>query len=377
MGKSSDPPPPTDYVGAAQAQGQANIAAAQTTAALNRVNTNTPYGSLNYSQPNKNNPNQWQANVTLSPDQQKLLDAQTAGQQSKATDANNMLDTVTRSTAQPFDTSQLPSNVTSLGATPDLSMYHGNTNAPASQVNTSGVPALNTDWGSQAQQAQDAAYKQQTSMLDPQYAQAEEAQRARLAASGATEGSQAFSNSMDNFNRQKASDYGNARNSAIGIGNNEQATLAGESLAGNNQMYSQALQGAQFANTAAGQSFNQGLNENAVNNSNAEQQFQNTQTAANFQNNARGTAISQQEAIRQIPLNEYNALMTGAQVTNPNFNVGTAQTGPVGAAPVFAGAQAAGNQATDIYNQNVATDNSNTQAGIGAASTAAALAIAF
>jgi hypothetical protein len=376
MGKSSDPPPAPNYASQAYAQGQANIKSAQVGAELNRVDTTTPYGSLTYSQPNPKDPNQWAANVALSPDQQALLDAQSKGQITKATDANNMLGTVGDATAQPFSTAGIPGQVNSI-STPDLSLYNGSTQAPVSALDTSGVPKLNTDWGSQVQQAQDAAYKQQTSMLDPQYAQAEESLRSRLAASGATEGSEAFSNAMKNFNNQKATDYTGARNSAIGIGNNEQATLAGESLAGNNQLYAQALQGANFENTAAGQSFNQGLGEAGYNSGIKQDEFGNNTAAANFQNNSRATGLAQEEALRSIPLNEYNALMTGNQVTNPNFNVGTSQVNAPGAAPVFAAAQAQNQNALDIYNQQQATDNSNTQAGVGLASTAAMAAIMF
>lgn len=373
MGKDTSTPPTPDYGAQAAAQGQANVQAAQVGADLNRVNTTTPYGDLTYSQTNKSDPNSWNANVSLSPDQQTLLDSQSQGQIAKATDANNMLGTVGAATAQPFSTAGIPDQVNSV-STPNLSMYNGGTQAPVGSVDTSGVPQLNTDWGTQAQQAQDAAYKQQTSMLDPQYQQASDALQAKLAASGATEGSQAYSNAETDFNNQKATDYGNARNSAIGIGNNEQATLAGESLAGNNQLYSQALQGANFANTAAGQTFNQGLQENGVNNSLTQQNFANDTAAANFQNTSRATDLTQEEALREMPLNEYNALMSGTQVTNPNFNVGTAQVASPGAAPVFAGAQAQQQSALDIYNQNQSTNNANTGAAAGVAS---AIAIAF
>ena len=48
MGKSSAPPAP-DYTGAAQATAAGNLEAARATAAANRVNQYTPYGSLEYS----------------------------------------------------------------------------------------------------------------------------------------------------------------------------------------------------------------------------------------------------------------------------------------------------------------------------------------
>jgi hypothetical protein len=370
MGKDSGSAPQPDYVGAANAQGQQNIKAAQVGAELNRVNTNTPYGNLSYSQPNKNDPNQWQADVTLSPDQQALLDNQTQGQIYKGQVANSTLGNIQAQLGGPLDTSGIASQVNSVNS-PNLAMYGGNPNT-AQGLNTGGVTPISTDYSGDAQKAQDAAYKQQTAMLDPQYAQQEEQTRARLAASGIDSGTQAYSDALDNFNRQRGSDYSNARLSSIAAGNNEQATLAGEDLARNNQQYGQALNTGNFNNNASATNFNQGLALNATNNQTASNQFSNNLAASNFQNQARAQGLTTEQALRELPLNEYNALMYGNQVTQPNFNVGTAQTNSPAAAPVYQAAQAQGQNALDIYNQGVATNNSNTQAGVGLAATAIA-----
>ena len=61
--------------------------------------------------------------------------------------------------------------------------------------------------------------------------------------------------------------------------------------------------------------------------------------------------------MRSLPLNEYNALSTGAQVTNPSFRATGQVQGPA-AAPVFAGAQAQGQSAIDLYNAQMAQANS-------------------
>lgn len=74
MGKASAPPPP-DYAGAAQATAAGNLENARLTTKANRVDYNTPYGSLDYSQ-DPNDPDKWSANVQLSPDQQALLTQQ-------------------------------------------------------------------------------------------------------------------------------------------------------------------------------------------------------------------------------------------------------------------------------------------------------------
>ena len=47
-GKGGSAPPPPDYTGAAQATAAGNLEAARATAAANRTNQITPYGSLIY-----------------------------------------------------------------------------------------------------------------------------------------------------------------------------------------------------------------------------------------------------------------------------------------------------------------------------------------
>jgi hypothetical protein len=88
------------------------------------------------------------------------------------------------------------------------------------------------------------------------------------------------------------------------------------------QRYNQALQGAQFGNTA--------------------------------QQQALAQAIQQ----RQMPLNEISALMSGSQIQNPQF--GAYSGANVAAAPVFGAAQQQAQNAQNTYNQQVAQQNANT-----------------
>lgn len=86
---------------------------------------------------------------------------------------------------------------------------------------------------------------------------------------------------------------------------------------------------------------------------------------------ARKNAIAELLAQRQTPLNEISALMSGSQVNNPFSTPGYAQNSSVAPAPVFAGAQANGQNAMNIYNQEVGMRNSNVGAASQLAGTAA------
>jgi len=271
MGKASTPPQP-DYAAAAKETAQGNLEAARMAAQANRVNYNTPYGSLKYSQtqpgtfnqsaydaamksyqqgtqtpghyemqggtpgPNGSdgtqiwvpggytantgpapkredfitgaNPDAWQADVTLDPSQKALLDAQNQTSIGLANLQGGALDRVGQTQAKPFDYSSI-------------------------------------------QDVQDQAYKGYTSRLDPQWQQAEAAYKTQLRNQGIPVGSEAYDNAMRVFTQ------------------------------GKNDAYQQA-------NTAA--------------------------------INTMPQTFQLASALRSQPLNELNALRTGAQVTNPTFN---------------------------------------------------------
>ena len=73
---------------------------------------------------------------------------------------------------------------------------------------------------------------------------------------------------------------------------------------------------------------------------------------------AQQQALAEAIQLRQLPLNEITALMSGSQIQNPQFGAYSGAT--VAPAPVFAGAQAQGQFEQNVYNQKVAQDNAAT-----------------
>ena len=166
-----------------------------------------------------------------------------------------------------------------------------------------------------------AAQQLQNQAVAQNQAAALDAYRALLGGQG-----QAFGQQMD---VQAARNAALAQNQAIAA---QQQQLAN---AAQLQRYNQALQGAQFGNTALQQS------------------------------------LQQQLALRNQPINEIAALMSGVQVNMPQFQ--GYQGANVAASPVFAATQAAGDYAQRNYQNQVA--NYNAQMGLlgalgGAAGTA-------
>ena len=116
------------------------------------------------------------------------------------------------------------------------------------------------------QQTIDAINSQYASRLDPRFADAQTALETQLANQGIGVGSDAYTKAMESQNRSRNDAYQSAMNAAITGGGAEQSRLFG------------------------------------------------------LQGNARERAIQEYERIRNAPLNEVAALMSGTQINNPTFS---------------------------------------------------------
>ena len=260
--KGSAPPPPPDPKVVSEEQIKANRDNSAYNNAITHGNTSTPLGNQTYTghKDPVTGAMVYDQAITLAPDQQKLLDLQ--NQQSLH-----------------------------LGGTADR-MLSG-----VDAAYGSAMPKSNYSWNdlnTARQQVQDALYKRQSSYLDPQFKQQSDALNVQLHNEGLTPGSEPWNVRMDQLGREKAFNYGQARNSAI-------AGSLGE------------MQG----NAAAA-----------------------------------GQQLSQALALRNQPLNEYNALRAGSQVNMPQFsNAQNAQS---------ANTDTAGNQ-WNAYSGNLNAWNANQQ----------------
>jgi hypothetical protein len=121
------------------------------------------------------------------------------------------------------------------------------------------------------------------------------------------------------------------------------------------QNFGQGTTAQNTANQAAGQNYTQNYNTAGFNNAAQQQQFaQNTQRAA-FENQARQQALAEAIQMRQMPINEISAFMTGSQIQNPVFQPYTGAN--VGAAPIAQTMQNAYAGQQNAYNQQIASNN--------------------
>lgn len=183
----------------ANTQTQKNQSTAAYNNAVNHGNTTTPLGSQTFT--SRIDPvtgaTVYDSNISLTPAQQQLLDQRNQQDLTLGNTANDVLGRVQSTYATPFD------------ATSDL--------------------------GDARQETQDALYQRQASYLDPQYEAAARALETKLANQGIGVGSEAFNNSMDDYNRGKTFDYDRARTSSITGASDEQAKNLQIALALRNQ----------------------------------------------------------------------------------------------------------------------------------------------
>lgn len=470
LGKGNSAPPTPDFVGAANAQGAANVDTARLQGKMGNPNIFTPQGSQTVSW----NGDQPTINRTLSPEQQALFTQQNRISAGVGDVAEQGVKRIGASMGQDFNMSGVPGRVNSV-PTPDYQRHLDlNTNFAGGvdtsgvqrNLNTAGIPAPNFDFhrgqvpqnvdlntggqysfnhgpvqgsvngaGEGARNAvEQAMYSRATARLDPRFQQSDDNLRSNLVAQGLHEGTTAWDRAWQNQNMAKNDAYSSAQNDAITAGgaeqsrqfnmnvgagqfaNSAQAQEANQNLQGANLYNTQAqteatrrLEAGKFAQAGQGQDAGQNLQAATLGNAAGAQQFGQVQaggqfansaqaqdvsqraqnvglvnqallarnqatlqggnfrnaateagfnagvTGGNFTNAQRQQAIQEQAYMRQLPLSEVNSLRTGAQPTMPTFQ--NFQGPQVAAPPIFGAATAQAQNANDIYNAQVGSQN--------------------
>jgi hypothetical protein len=260
FGKDSPPPAP-DYTAAAQATAAGNLQAAQAAAAANRVNQITPYGNLNYTQTGTDstgNP-MWTATQTLSPDQQKILDQQSALSSGLLGTAQQGLNYAGNLMAQPgIDQSKLPST----GFNPGQSYQDAMMSRLAPQIDRENQ-SFEQDMANKGIGAGTQAYNTAKSLLGQNQNDRLNSATVQGLNSGLAANQQAFSqagyNQMQPINVINALRTGSQVASPQYVNPAQQATTAGPDLLGAASQQYNAQVGATNANNAASSGFLGGL----------------------------------------------------------------------------------------------------------------------
>lgn len=383
MGGKSSPPQAPDPYQSAQAQYQFGTQAAAYSKGLNAPNTIGPSGSTEqvftgYDQ--ASGAPQYTTVSQLSPQQQAIYDVTQANQLTTGQTAGNVAQQVAGTLARPLPTNpQAPTLDTSLAA-PTLQTTGLATPTLQGQIDTSQIPRIPgaSDLAGFTQQAQDAAYKQQTQYLDPQLSVERQQLDAQLRNSGAQPGSTAYDTAMHAQDLKEQQAYQSAREGAIGQGLQEQQALYGEGANTQQQLFGQATAEQQARNQAAQAGFGMSAQQLQALNAARAAQFGMSEEELQAINAARGqqfgenvTQLQNQIALNQVPLNEYNALEGGVNPQLPSFGLGgNATPATVNAPDIMSAFQNQYQGQLAQYNAGVASQNADMGALAGLASAA-------
>ena len=201
---------------------------------------------------------------------------------------------------------------------PNLRTDLGNMES-AQGLDINGLPAAPINAGMTAQQAIMSRLQEQ---MDTEAA----AERNRLINQGLVPGGEAYDREMRLLNQRQ----------------NDQRTQA-------------TLQGIGLDTQARQNAFQERLSGQSANNAAAAQNFNRNLQGAQFGNQAQQQSLAQQLALRNQPLNEIAALMSGSQVQLPQFQQFSGQN--VSPSPVFGATQAGADASMQNYGINQAGVN--------------------
>ena len=358
----NSPDPPNPFYTAA-AQTGANVSTAVSNAFLGNINQYTPQGSLQYNVPSnyewsdpttglKYSIPQFTATQTLSPRGQETFDNSQETQVRLSALASEQAGRLRGQFATPFSLASAPSfgDPNTLANAPRAQTTFGAAGGPTAGFGDAGqigstfgaAPDVTRSYEHGEDFSADRSRIEEGLMqrLNPSLAIERNKYEQQLADQGIQYGSPAYDNAMRNYSMQ-AND---ARLGVISQGGQEQQRLSEMSrLAGEfgnkaqQQIYEQAKGRGEFANTAQQQGYEQAFGRGQFQNA-AQQQFyaqqaqratfanaalaQNFQqagTAFNAANATRQQYLDEQFALRNQPINEISALLTGSQVQQPNF----------------------------------------------------------
>jgi hypothetical protein len=287
--KGSAPKPPSANA-LASAQTGSNIGTSVANANLGYVNQVTPDGSLTYSQSGTydwRDPTTGQvyqipkftATQSLSPGQQQIYNTNQQTQQNLSSIGSQQSGMIKDHLSKPFEFAkseiQLPNISGQIKDAGEIRKTYG------------------TDFSADRQRVEDALMAR----MNPNLERDRESLRTQLVNQGLNIGSEAYTRAMSDFGKN----VNDARYGAILNAGQEQSRLAGLEA-----------QRAGFENSAQAQQFGQNT---------AQAQFGNQAGQQNFANQSALQGINDQRALaqRNQPLNEIAALLSGSQVSSPNF----------------------------------------------------------
>ena len=306
---SPKPPPPVDYGAIGQQQNTANLEAARLGARLARPDVVSPYQTTTF---RETEPDRYLAATSLAPEYERLRAGEAGIQEGLQGLAQQRLRDVP---ASPFTTEGMTEEPASfqystVGAQP----------AYSTEAATYALPGY-ADLNTYTSNAADEFFNRAMARLNPQFDRAQRGLRTQLINSGIPEGSDAYNEEMRLFDQQKNDALADLASRSMFEGQRLQSNIMANILAGRGQQIGEITSEYDIAQRRRAQGISEGERQVALD------------------REARDRQIAEAIRLRQQPLSELSALMTG---TTPFTQVAAAGPSPIaptgGPAPVDLGA---------------------------------------
>lgn len=376
--KAPAPPPPPDYAGLANQQAQLSQQAID----KNRVDQVNPYGTLTWSKDPATG--RWTQTESLNPDAAATLKAEQQAQLALANTGQGLLGRATGAVSQPFSLdgkTQIPGLDIPQDPTVGLPGYK--------DVSTEGLQDYGSLDLSQLGAMPDAGFGavQQVSdammsRLRPDLDRGRDAEIQRLKAQGITEGTPAWQRAMEVLGRKDT----DASMQSLLAGTQAYGDIFNRGMAVRKQGMNEATTAADFSNDLRGRQLAERMGladySNAIRSALLGENIGKYNRSLQASELMRGTArddrtrqIEEELMMRQMPLNEFNAFMSGAQIQNPRFSGPT--TLGAGAADMYGANQSSYEAALADYNAAQAYKSNKKTGMIGGAASGAATGATF
>jgi hypothetical protein len=281
---SKPPPPPPDYKAQAEATSASNQQAQTAADWANRPDVVTPWGQESWASTSQIDPatgkpvTKWTQTQTLDPQAQATLDAQQSGDLAKAQLAQQQLGRVGSAFGQEFDTSGMQA----LAGVPEAGQ------GLMAGLDMSKLGAMPQADAAERQRIENMMFER----MRPEHEQMQQGLETKLQNMGLTRGTPQFNRELQRLQDQQ----GRERFNAMEAGGQEMERMFNMGMRGREQGFNELMGAGTFQNQAQGQKYGQ------------------QQTSAAYQNQLRQQQMAEAMQKRNLPLNEYNALMSGTQV---------------------------------------------------------------
>jgi len=353
MGGKSAPQPTPDYGAAAKEQGLANAATSKEDWIRTLGTQSDPYKTTS-TVADPNSASGYTTKTTFDPADQARLDQQRKLMSQMLGVGDSTVQQVQNSLGKAFDTSSLDPLTGHVDAEKmGRAGIKGGTTMNT-DINLEGLQSLN-DPTAVRQKMMDESYKNFSSRFDPVAERQQEQMRARIANMGGVTTSDASRQQMSDLLQGQNDARTAATFEAQKAGQDAAAQIEAQQLANRGQQYGERTGEFGLENQAVMDALGQ-------RNTAAQQDINNAFTNANLGNATRAQGLSEMQQIRQMPMNELLAMLSGTQVQGGTF--GQQQGSNTTAAPIFGAAQATG-AANQAANATAASERNSMMSALG------------